>query len=184
MTGKISMRKIREILRLKLELKHSNHQIAGSIGVSTSTIYECLKRAKKANLVWPLPAEIDNEKLEKLLYTPPRNKVTGNHKIDWEYVNTELKRKGVTLQLLWNEYKSQFPYGLGYSRYCYLYKTWQGQLDVCLRQNYKYGEKMFVDYAGMTVPIIININTGEIRESQIFVAVLGASDHLNSMILC
>jgi len=177
MTGKISMRKIREILRLKLELKHSNRQIAVSIGVSISTICECLKRAQKAGLPWPLSADMDDTELEQLLYMPPRNKVIEDYKIDWAHIHSELKRKGVTLQLLWEEYKNQFPQGLGYSRYCSLYKIWQGQLDTCMRQNYKYGEKMFVDYAGMAIPIVIDINTGEVIMAQIFVAILGASNY-------
>ena len=105
--------------------------------------------------------ELDDEKLEQFLY-PPKEELS-NHKVDWSYVYQELKRKGVTRELLWYEYKEQNPEGLSYSRFCYLYRKWLGEIDYCMRQNYKAGEKTLIDYAGLTVPVIINVETFEIE---------------------
>ncbi len=175
--GPISMRKIREILRLKWECNCSNHLIAGSIGISSSTISECLRRAKEAKLMWPLPDDLDDAKLELLLY-PPNKKILPSEygDIDWAYIHQELKRKSVTLMLLWQEYKQTYPKGIRYSWFCDNYRTFRAQLDVWMRQTHKAGEKCFVDYAGHTVPIVMNSHTGEIHEAQIFVAILGASN--------
>lgn len=175
----ISMRKTREILRLRFECKFSHEIIAKSIGIGSTTVGECLNRAKKANVMWPLSEELTDEQLENLLY-PSGKKINGGDErkgsVDWAYIHKELKRKHVTLMLLWNEYKQSHPEGLGYSQFCYRYREWAQHLDVWMRQVHKAGEKLFVDYAGQTVPIIIDRNTGEINEAQIFVATLGASN--------
>lgn len=171
------MRKIREILRLKWDCSCSHHLIASSLGVSSSTVGECLRRATEARLSWPLAPELDDGKLEALLYPPPPKRLPdAQREIDWAKVHQELQRKHVTIMLLWQEYKAQCPKGLGYSRFCELYQEWKEQLDVWMRQTYKAGERCFVDYAGLTVPIVINRNTGEVSEAQIFVAALGASN--------
>lgn len=174
----ISMRKIKEILRLKFECQCSNHLIALSVGVSSSTVSECLRRARTAQIKWPLPNSLDDGQLEALLY-PPIKKKSANEKgvVDCTYIHQQLQRKAVTMMLLWQEYKEQYPKGFGYSRYCDIYRKWLGELDVCMRQNHKAGEKCFVDYAGMKVPVIVNQITGEIKEAEIFVAVLGASNY-------
>lgn len=172
------MRKIKEILRLKWECHCSNHLIACSVGVSSSTVSECLRRARMANLTWPLPTEYDDAQLEQLLY-PPASKITpaDQGEIDWIHIHKELKRKAVTLMLLWQEYKQKYPRGIGYSRFCECYRAWSGQLDLWMRQSHKVGEKAFVDYAGMKIPIVINRTTGELREAEIFVMALGASNY-------
>lgn len=171
------MRKIREILRLKWECHCSYHLIACSVGVSSSTVRECLRRAAEASLSWPLDDGLDDTQLEILLYPPvKKRKDEDQMEIDWAYIHKELKRKAMTLMLLWQEYKGQCPQGIGYSRFCDLYRGWCGQLDVWMRQTHKAGEKCFVDYAGLTMPIVINSNTGEVRTAQIFVAALGASN--------
>jgi transposase len=95
---------------------------------------------------------------------------------DWAEVHRALKRKGVTLALLWQEYKAVHSEGLQYSWFCEQYRLWPGKLDVVMRQDHRAGEKLFVDYAGQTVPVV-DRNTGEIREAQVFVAVLGASNY-------
>ena len=176
MSEKITMKKIREVLRLKWDLKCSNRKIASSIGVSSSTVSECIKRAERNGLSWPLAEDLDDEKLSQLLYAC-RNKISEGPAIDWVYVHQELRRKGVTLQLLWNEYRAERTEGLGYSRYCEIYREWTNQLETCMRQAYKAGEKLFVDYTGMTLPVVVNTHTGETREAQIFVAALGASNY-------
>lgn len=172
------MRKIREILRLKWQCQCSNYLIACSIGISSSTVSECLRRAKEANLNLQLLEQIDDNELEKLLY-PPAKKITPTEygEIDWCYIHQELKRKHVTLLILWQEYKSKYPQGIRYSWFCNQYRQWCAQLDTWMRQTHKAGEKCFVDYAGHKMPIVINQTTGEIREAEIFVAALGASNY-------
>lgn len=177
MSKRLSMRKIKEVLRLKWGMQRSNREIATSIKASTSTISDCVRRAQAAGLSWPLPGDIDDVQLEQMLYKESCKASYSTAEIDWAYVHQELKRKGVTRELLWYEYKELNPHGVGYSQFCELYRKWQGQIDCCMRQNYKAGEKMFVDYAGLTVPIICNVNTGEMISAQIFVAVLGASNY-------
>jgi transposase len=171
------MRKIREILRLKWDLKCSNHLIACSVNVSSSTVSDCVRRASLANLSWPLPLEMDDDRLIGLLY-PPNKPLTPEKSgdIDWAYIHQELKRKHVTLMLLWQEYKAAYPNGFRYSWFCQRYREWREQLDVWMRQTHKLGEKCFVDYAGITMPVVIDRETGEIHECQIFVGCLGASN--------
>jgi len=175
MSEKLSMKKIKEILRLKWELNLTNREIGRSIGVSNSTAGRCVKRAKDAGLNFSMLDGFTEEELQQLLYSPPQSKpAVINKGIDFNYIYNELKRKGVTLQLLWYEYKTQYPEGIGYSRYCDIYRKWRDTIDACMRQTYKAGEKMFVDYAGMTVLICIN---GEEVQAEIFVATLGASNY-------
>ena len=179
MSQRVSMRKIREILRLKWQLNRSNREIAISVKISSSTVSECVRRARNAKLSWPLDDSLDDQALERLLYKVPENRVdTSSLKINWVDVHHQMKRKGVTLQLLWHEYKAQYPAGISYTRYCHYYREWREKIDVCMRQDYKAGEKLFVDYAGLTVPIIVNRETGETKEAQIFVGALGASNYL------
>jgi len=173
---RLSMRKIKEILRLKWSLYLSNRQIAKSCSVSHSTVSDCLHRAQSVGLSWPLGSELDDGALEKLLY--PVNKCTGVKppKPDMAYLHRELKKKSVTLQLLWHEYKDAYPEGYQYSQFCHLYREWAQKLDVTLRQEHRAGEKMFVDYAGQSIPII-DPATGEISQAEIFIAALGASSY-------
>jgi transposase len=171
------MRQIKEILRQKWLLGLSNRQIATGCGISRPTVGEYLKRAEKAGLSWPLPAELDDAELEKRLFPPPVTVPAEQRAVpDWPLVHRELKRKGVTLQLLWDEYKEANPQGFQYSWFCEHYRAWQGKVDVVMRQDHRAGEKLFVDYAGQTVEIIER-DTGEVRDAQIFVAVLGASNY-------
>lgn len=171
------MRKIREVLRLKLFVCRSGRQISKSCGIARSTTADYLNRAARVGLSWPLPEDMDDAKLERLLYPPlpviaPEDRSTPN----WPEVYKELKRKSVTLVLLWQEYKEDKPDGYQYSRYCQMYRDWLGTQNVVMRQDHKAGEKLFVDYAGQRVGII-NRLTGEIRSAEIFVAVLGASSY-------
>ena len=176
--GNLSMRKIREILRLKWECNCNNHLIARSVGVSSSTVSECLRRAREANLTWPLPKTLDDEALTSLLY-PPARKISSQERgeIDWAYIHQELKRKHMTLMLLWQEYKEKHPKGIRYSQFCHCYQAWAEHLDVWMRQTHKLGEKCFVDYSGTKMPIVLSVATGELRYAEIFVATLGASNY-------
>ncbi len=176
------MRKTREVLRLHYELKLSQHQIARGCGLGQSTVHDCLKRAAAAGLSWPLSSEWDDEHLEEALYpTPPREApaTTAAERTppDFPKVHQELQTHAhLTLLLLWQEYRESHPAGYGYSRFCELYQRWRRHLDVVLRQEYLAGEKMFVDYAGATIPIYDPQGTA-VRQAALFVAVLGASNY-------
>lgn len=174
---RLSMRKIKEVLRLKLDRKLSNRQIAAACGIARPTVSEYLRRAADAGLNWPIPEELDDTSLERLLFPPPPDLPAQERGVpDWSQVQLDLKRKGVTLFLLWQEYRQTHAEGYQYSWFCEQYREWQGKLDVVMRQDHRAGEKLFVDYAGQTVPII-DRTTGELHPAQIFVAVLGASNY-------
>jgi transposase len=172
------MRKIKEILRLHREKEFSTRQIGRCCNLSPSTVIDYLARAKVAGLSWPLPENLDDTALEALLF--PENKQLSRYsdqEIDFARIHQELSHKGVTLQLLWIEYKQEHgDRGYQYSRFCELYQKWRQMTDTVLRQTYKAGEKLFVDYAGPTIPVV-DPNTGEIWPAHIFVAVLGASNY-------
>jgi len=174
---RLSMRKIHEVLRLKWECGLSNRAIGRSCCISHSTVSEYVHRAKAARLSWPLPENLDEDSLFQLLF--PTNLRSSSRKIpapDWAEIHTELRKKSVTLRLLWVEYREVHPDGYGYSQFCALYREWAKHLKPSMRLSHKAGEKLFVDYAGQTVPIIDPV-TGEIQQAQIFVATLGASNY-------
>jgi len=171
------MRKVREVLRLSWGGKLSSRAVARSCGIGRTTVREYVQRAKKAELSWPLPEGLSDSDLEALLFPPPVSPTNAPRPLpDWQHIHDELPRQGVTLFLLWEEYKAVHPDGYEYSRFCELYRQWRGKLPVWMRQEHKAGEKLFVDYAGMTMPVV-NRKTGELRQAQIFVAVLGASHY-------
>ena len=171
------MRKIKEVLRLKWGKGMSNRKIAASCGIGRPTVGEYLRRAEAAGVSWPLPVDLDDTGLERLLFPPPPDLPAEVRGIpDWSVIHQERKRKGVTLFLLWQEYRAAHPDGYQYSWFCERYRAWHGTLDVVMRQDHRAGEKLFVDYAGQTVPIMDRA-TGEIREAQVFGAVLGASNY-------
>lgn len=174
---RLSMRKIREVLRLQREIGLSAREIAQSCGMGRSTVREYLQRATRAGIGWPLPEALTDSELERLMFPPPPD-IPGSERPlpDWREIHEERKRKGVTLFLLWEEYKRAHPDGFQYSRFCDRYREWAGKLPVWMRQDHKAGEKLFVDYAGMTVSVT-DQQTGKTREAQIFVATLGASHY-------
>ena len=173
---RLSMRKIQEILRLKHEAGLSNRAIARACSISKETVKEYLAKASEAGLGWPLKEEMSEEALESLLY-PPLIQVEGQRPVpDWAEVHQELKRKGVTRRLLWLEYKENESESLGYTQFCELYKRWAKTLDPVMRLAHKAGEKLFVDYAGLTIPYV-NQTTGEQQKADVFVATLGASSY-------
>ena len=174
---RLTMRKVAEVLRLKWECQLSNRAIARSCSISHSTVAEYLRRAQEAGLSWPLPADMGEDTLYELIFPkapPSRTRLIPCP--DWSLVHTELRKKGVTLRLLWIEYREAHPDGYGYSQFCALYRDWAKQLQPSMRLSHKGGETVFVDYAGQTVPIV-DPHTGEIRQVQIFVGVLGASNY-------
>jgi transposase len=171
------MRKIEEILRLKYETGLSHRAIAQSCSVSSSTVSTYVTHAKAAGLSWPLPEGLSGEDLDELLF-PKRASSSGRNisQPDWAEVHKELCRKSVTLSLLWVEYRQEHPGGYGYSQFCHHYRRWAKQLKPMMRQKHKAGEKLFIDYAGQTVSVV-DPETGEIWQAEIFVAVLGASNY-------
>ena len=170
------MRQIQEILRLRYQNRLSIRKIARSCGLPTSTVGDYLHRAEVAGIKWPLPEGLSEPQLvERLMATPAPKREPGQALPDWPQVQAELRRKSVTLQLLWEEYRAVHPEGYSYSRYCELYQLWAGTLDPVLRQVHVPGEKMFVDWAGQKVPIY-NPQDGTISYAHLFVAVLGASN--------
>jgi transposase len=173
-TEKVSMRKIKEILKLNHE-KVSNREIARRLRVGAGSVSRYLARAKDANLVWPLSEEWSEDKIYSVLF-PIENKKTTHPLPDFSKVHQELKRKGVTLMLLWYEYQQQTPGGYSYSRYCELYQAFIGKRNPGMRLTHRAGEKLFVDYSGLTMQWTDKM-TGEIHRAQIFVAVLGASNY-------
>jgi transposase len=168
------MRKIKEVVRLAAA-DRSRREIAQAIGVARSTISDYLKRAERAGVGWPEAAELDEAALERALFPPPPAVPAASRPWpDFAVVHRELKRKGVTLFLLWEEYKASYPDGFQYSWFCQHYRAFASKVDVVMRQTHRAGEKTFVDYAGQTVEVV-DPTTGEVREAQVFVAVLGAS---------
>ena len=171
---RLPMRKIRDVLRLHAG-GLSKRQIAVSLNIGRTSARDYINRANRAGLGWPLPEELSDEDLEALLF-PTAVAVSPclRPPPDWPILHRELRRPGVTLSLLWEEYRAVHPMGFGYSRFCELYRTWKGKLTPTMRQNHVAGEKMFVDYAGATLEVIDPF-TGEVQTAQIFVATLGAS---------
>mgnify|MGYP000547238646 CR=1 FL=1 len=174
---RLSMRKIKEVLRLCWGNGLSKRKTAMSCGISRPAVDEYLRRAEEAGLSWPLPADLDDGTLERLLFPAAAMlPVQVRGLPDWATVNRELKHKGVTLFLLWQEYRERHPQGYQYSWFCDQYRLWRGTIDRSMRQSHLAGEKLFVDYAGQTVEVT-DRRTGELRQAQIFVAVLGASNY-------
>jgi transposase len=173
---RLPMRKIRDVLRLSAD-GLSNRRIAASLDIGTTAAGEVLRRARAAGFGWPLPDELTDEALEVRLY-PPSPLAAGAQRPlpDWPTIHRELRRKGVTLQLLWQEHRAVHPGGHAYSHFCDLYRAWNGRLSPTMRQVHVAGEKLFVDYAGTTLSIVDGA-TGEVLTCQLFVAALGASSY-------
>lgn len=174
----IAMRKIREVIRLTLAEGMSLRQVSASLGVPPTTLAEHVRRIRAAGLTWPLPADLDDDALEAMLFAQPGPRPGARPVPDWAKVHLELRRKGVTLMLLWHEYKQTFPDGYAYSQFNQLYRHWKLHLDVVMRQEHKAGEKMFVDFPGQTVPIYDRRSGQVAMQAELFVAALGASGFL------
>jgi len=171
------MRRVREILRYRFDDGLGHKAISYLVGAAPSTVRETLRRAAAAGLAWPLGEEVSDAVLEAALYRAAGTK-TGHRRCpepDWPTVNRELKRKHVTLQIVWDEYIAAHPGGYRYSWFCDLYGSWAAKLPVTMRQCHAAGDKLFVDYAGDKVAAVVDRLTGEVRDAHIFVAVLGAS---------
>jgi len=170
------MKKIIEVLRLKYAARLSHEKIARACGLSKGAVGKYVSATQALGITWPLPDGVDQTRLEALLF-PARQPSSRLVEPDYFQMHQALKRKGVTLQLLWAEYVAVHgESGYRYSQYCHRYRQWQDHQKRSLRQVHLAGDKLFIDYCGPTVPII-NRHTGEIREAQVFVSVLGASSY-------
>jgi len=169
------MRKVREVLRLRHALGLSYRKINEALGVGKTSAGEIVRRAELIGLTWPLPQLFDDAELERRLFTAPGEVQPERPAADWAKLHEELKRRSVTLVLLWQEYRAEHPDGYGYSRFCDLYGEWRRSVSATMRQTHAAGEKLFVDFAGDTAAVIDPL-TGDSRAAHIFVAALGASN--------
>jgi transposase len=174
---RLSMRKVREVLRLRYELELDHRQIAGSCRISHVTVGKYLARFAAAGLSWPLPAGMGDGELMRRFYGTDKGAPTPSRPLpDPAEMHRELRRKGVTLQRLWQEYREAHPEGYGYTQFCEHYRRFEQRLRPSLRQLYVAGERMFVDFAGATIPVW-DRDTGLPEPAQLFVATLGASNY-------
>ena len=173
---RMSMRHVRDCPRLK-NTGISTREIARRVGIASSTVRLTLRRCEAAGIAWPLASDLTDAVLEQRLFANSGTKQghRRHEEANWAAVHREMKRKHVILAMLWEEYIERHPDGYRYSRFCELYREWEGRLPVTMRQTRAAGERLFVDYAGDGVPVVVDRLTGEIRMAQIFVAVLGAS---------
>lgn len=169
------MRKVREVLRLKHELGLSYRAISDATGIGKTAAAEYVHRAAVIGITWPVPEAVGDADLERRLFRAAGSD-TARGAIDWPKVQDELKGRGLTLLLLWQEYRAEHPDGYGYSRYCDLYCAWKKTVLATMRQAHLAGEKLFVDWAGDTFPVI-DPASGKERRARIFVAALGASNY-------
>ena len=170
------MKKITEVLRLKYAARLSHEKIARACGLSKGAVGKYVSATQALGITWPLPDGVDQARLEALLF-PARQPSSRLVEPDFFQMHQALKRKGVTLQLLWAEYVAVHgESGYRYSQYCHRYRQWRDRQKRSLRQVHLAGDKLFIDYCGPTVPIV-NRHTGEMREAQVFVCVLGASSY-------
>lgn len=171
------MRKIREVLRLKFEHNLSERKISKSCNISRSTVKDYLTRFSVSGLAWPLPDTLDEPSLEQKLFPTKTGEDRKRQPTpDWSKIHEELRHPSVTLMLLWQDYKVCHPDGYQYSWFSDQYRLWKNQVDVVMRQNHIAGDKLFIDYAGQTFPVV-NQLTGEVQQMQIFIATLGASSY-------
>lgn len=176
-TERLSMRRIREVLRLKYAQGLSERAIAASLGLGKGTVGAYLGRARAGGLTWPLPGGLTDDDLELLLFPAAPSVPDWERPVpDWTAVDRELRRPGVTRALLWEEYRAAHPLGFGYAWFCEHYDAWKGRVRPTMRQTHVGGEKVFVDFAGDTIDVI-DPETGEARAMKLFVAAMGASNH-------
>ena len=173
---RLSMRKLRELFRLRFEAGLSTREIAASLNVGNGTVCDYLGRARVAKPPWPLPPELDDDAALTALLFPGEGKAAADRpEPDWARIHAELKKKGVTKQLLWQEYLETHPGGYQYSRFCERYGRWLQSASVTMRQEHRAGDKSFVDFSGDGVQVVDAV-TGEVRVAKLFVAVMGASN--------
>ena len=171
------MKKIRDVLRLTHALGLSRRKVSEATGIGRTAVTDYVQRAASAELTWPLPDGLGDAELEQRLYPPAAAaEGAGGPEPDWAAVHAEMKRRGVTMTLLWQEYRAGQPQGYAYSWYCEQYRGWKKGVSPAMRQNHEAGEKLFVDWAGDTIAVV-DPATGIEHRARIFVAALGASNY-------
>jgi transposase len=169
------MRKLRDVLRLKYECGLPQRAIAQACGIGLGTVTIYLQRAAAAGVTWPLPDDLDDAALEARLFARAEVPPTSVRPLpEWPTLHQELKKPGVTLALLWQEYRGRHAHGYAYSQFCERYRQWARRLKPSMRQVHRAGEKLFVDFSGMR-PHLVDPTTGEEIAVELFVGVLGAS---------
>ena len=173
----LAMRQIKDILRLRHDAGLSFREIARCLNISVGVVSKYLQLAAVAGITWPPPDDLDEDALAQKLQPPPPANLSAIPLPNFAEIHQELRRKGVTLQLLWEEYADDNSHEhYSYSHFCVLYREWRQRLSPTMRLTHTPGDKMFVDYCGPTVPVFDPL-TGEVRDAQIFVATLGASNY-------
>lgn len=174
---RLTMRQLRQLLRLAAD-GISVREIGIMLGIARSTVQDNLERAKAAGLTWPLAGDLTDDVIEHRLFARAGVKqgLRRRPEPNWAELAIELKKPGVTLLILWEEYRAVHPGGYGYSRFCDLFRTFEQRLSPTMRQEHVAGDKVFVDYSGKKVPIVDG-KTGEVREAELFLGVLGASSY-------
>jgi len=176
-TGRLNMRRIRDVLRLKFGQGLSERQVAASLGLSKTSVGTYLYRARQAGLTWPLPQGLDDDSLELLLFPAAPTVPDPERPVpDWISIDRELRRPGVTRMLLWEEYRAAHPAGFGYTWFCTHFDAWKGRVRPTMRQTHVGGEKVFVDFAGDMIEVI-DPESGEVQAMKLFVAAMGASNY-------
>jgi len=171
------MSRVTEILRLKFAENRTEREIARSVGAGKTTVHDVIAKAINAGITWPLPTEWSETDTRNALFPGLiPSKEAARPLPDWGVVRKELMRKGVTLQLLWEEYREEYPSGYGLTQFCEYYSRWEKQARLVMRQEHRAGEKTFLDFSGLTVPWL-DLETGKIKEAEVFLAVLGASNY-------
>ena len=172
--GRLPMRQVKKVLGFHFDEGRSARAIATHCGLARRSVALNLERFAASGLSWPEARAMDEEALEEALYQRPR-RTSDWPEVDWAKVEKDLAGRGVTLMLLWEEWRETHPDGMSYPTWCCRFREWRPRRDVTMRQNRRPGERLFVDYAGMTVPLLVD---GVEREAQVFVASMGVSGRL------
>jgi transposase len=174
---RLSMKKIRDVLRLTFELGMSRWNVAAATGIGRTAVTDYVQRAGDAGLGWPLPDGLDDGELERRLFPPSDGSQSSvRTEPDWTVIHAEMKKRGVTMTLLWQEYIAEQPQGYAYSWFCERYRDWKKAVSPTMRQNHAAGDKLFVDWAGDTIAVFCS-ETGVEHRARIFVAAHGASNY-------
>ena len=171
---RVSMKKIRDVLRLTHTMGMSRRKVSEATGIGRTSVTDYVQRATIAGLAWPLPEGLDDAELERRLY-PPSEAAQASDEPDWSYIHAEMKRRGVTMMLLWQEYRTGHSHGHAYSTFCERFRAWKACVSPTMRLTHVAGEKLFVDWAGDTIGVF-DPATGLEHRARIFVAALGASN--------